>query len=84
MPVAAKELKKTCTEKEEIAFMREAFIISQFNHPNIVKVLGVVLTGQPVCGGGRDGRGREEVEKGEERWVGGKGMDTRGWEEGEE
>lgn len=58
VPVMARELSVACTEEEEIAFLREAFIISQFNHPNIVKVVGVVLTGQKVREGGSE-RGRE-------------------------
>jgi hypothetical protein len=46
--VAVKEQRTTCTEIESVDFLREAFSISQFNHPNIVKLLGVVLTGQLV------------------------------------
>ena len=46
--VAVKKLELTRSEEEEMVFLREAFIISQFNNPNIVKVLGVVLEGQRV------------------------------------
>ena len=48
VPVAVKKLELTRSEEEEMVFLREAFIISQFNHPNIVKVLGVALEGQRV------------------------------------
>ena len=49
VPVAIKELSPSCTEEEELAFFREAFIISQFKHANIVRVIAVSLTGYKVC-----------------------------------
>ena len=46
--VAVKELRASCSDEEELAFYREAFIISQFSHANIIIVLAVTLTGQKV------------------------------------
>ena len=48
VPVAVKKLELTRSEEEEMVLLREAFVISQFNHSNVVKVLGVVLAGQRV------------------------------------
>ena len=49
LPVAVKELRSPCSDQEELAFFREAFIISQFNHNNIVRVMAVSITGKKVC-----------------------------------
>ncbi len=48
LPVAVKELRASCSEEEELAFFREAFIISQFNHSNVMRVLAVSLSGKKV------------------------------------
>ncbi len=46
--VAIKTLKGSSTEEEEVRFLQEAAINGQFNHPNIVRLCGVVTEGHPV------------------------------------
>ena len=46
--VAVKTLRSEATEMEKVKFLREAAIMGQFHHPNIVKLLGVVTMGEPV------------------------------------
>ncbi|KAI5193845.1 Proto-Oncogene Tyrosine-Protein Kinase Ros [Manis pentadactyla] len=41
--VAVKTLKKGSTDQEKIEFLKEAHLMSKFNHPNILKQLGVFL-----------------------------------------
>ncbi len=48
LPVAMKKLAQPHSEEKELAFFREAFLISQFNHPNVVKGLAVVIRGEKV------------------------------------
>lgn len=48
MEVAVKTLKNEATEEETVKFLQEAAIQGQFQHPNIVKLIGVVTVGQPV------------------------------------
>ncbi|XP_075410071.1 proto-oncogene tyrosine-protein kinase ROS isoform X2 [Tenrec ecaudatus] len=45
--VAVKTLKKGSTDQEKIEFLKEAHLMSKFNHPNILKQLGVCLTNEP-------------------------------------
>ncbi|XP_053568137.1 proto-oncogene tyrosine-protein kinase ROS [Bombina bombina] len=45
--VAVKTLKKDATDHEKAEFLKEAFLMSQFNHPNILKLLGVCLLNDP-------------------------------------
>ena len=46
--VAVKTLSKNVTEDEKICFLQEAVTMSQFVHPNIVQLYGVVTRGDPV------------------------------------
>ena len=46
--VAVKTLNPESQEINEIKFLREAAIMGQFLHPNVVKLLGVVTVGEPV------------------------------------
>ncbi|KAM5262566.1 proto-oncogene tyrosine-protein kinase ROS [Ctenodactylus gundi] len=45
--VAVKTLKKGSTDQEKIEFLKEAHLMSKFNHPNILKQLGVCLLTEP-------------------------------------
>ncbi|XP_036024991.1 proto-oncogene tyrosine-protein kinase ROS isoform X2 [Onychomys torridus] len=45
--VAVKTLKKGSTDREKIEFLKEAHLMSKFNHPNILKQLGVCLLSEP-------------------------------------
>ncbi|GFN82349.1 hypothetical protein PoB_000885500 [Plakobranchus ocellatus] len=47
LPVAVKTLPPVCTEQTESDFHMEAVIVSQFNHPNIVKFIGVCFSHHP-------------------------------------
>ena len=46
--VALKTLYKGASLKDTITFLQEAAIMAQFNHPNVIKLHGVVSTGDPV------------------------------------
>ena len=46
--VAVKQLQPGATEAEKIRFLQEAAINGQFRHPNVVQLMGVVTTGEPV------------------------------------
>ena len=46
--VAIKTLREEATEQEKIKFLQEAAIMGQFQHPNIVKLLGMVTVEEPV------------------------------------
>ena len=46
--VAIKTLNNDTSEDEKVKFLQEAAIMGQFHHPNIVKLHGVVTTGEPV------------------------------------
>ena len=48
MDVAVKQLQHGASEEERVMFLQEAAINGQFRHPNIVKLMGVVTTGEPV------------------------------------
>jgi receptor tyrosine kinase len=47
--VAVKMLKEEATEDLVRDFEREACILAEFDHPNIVKLLGVCALGRPMC-----------------------------------
>ncbi|XP_065226588.1 tyrosine-protein kinase transmembrane receptor Ror2 [Planococcus citri] len=47
--VAVKMLKNEATDDLRSDFEREACLLSEFDHPNIVKLLGVCAVGQPMC-----------------------------------
>ncbi len=46
--IAVKTLKAGVSQGDEVRFLQEAAINGQFQHPNIVKLLGVVTVGEPV------------------------------------
>ena len=48
MDVAVKQLQPGTSEEEKVKFLQEAAINGQFRHPNVVKLMGVVTTGEPV------------------------------------
>uniref|UniRef100_A0AAY4AQC0 Tyrosine-protein kinase receptor n=1 Tax=Denticeps clupeoides TaxID=299321 RepID=A0AAY4AQC0_9TELE len=45
--VAVKTLKKGATDNEKMDFLKEAHLMSQFDHPNILRLLGVCLENEP-------------------------------------
>lgn len=47
--VAVKMLKDEATEDLTEDFEREACLLSEFEHPNIVKLLAVCAVGRPMC-----------------------------------
>ena len=46
--VAVKTLKTGADETDKVKFLQEAAIMGQFSHPNVVKLYGIVITGEPV------------------------------------
>ena len=46
--VAVKTLKTGSEENDRVKFLQEAAINGQFQHPNVVKLHGVVTVGEPV------------------------------------
>lgn len=47
--VAVKMLKDDASSDMQVDFEREACILSEHDHPNIVKLLGVCAVGRPMC-----------------------------------
>merc|ERR1719330_316144 len=47
--VAVKMLKEDATDDMQTDFEREALILSEFDHPNIVRLFGVCALGKPMC-----------------------------------
>lgn len=47
--VAVKMLKEDASSELQVDFEREACLLAEFNHPNIVKLLGVCAAGRPMC-----------------------------------
>ncbi|XP_014600328.1 PREDICTED: tyrosine-protein kinase transmembrane receptor Ror2 [Polistes canadensis] len=47
--VAVKMLKEEASDDLLVDFEREACLLAEFNHPNIVKLLGVCALGRPMC-----------------------------------
>lgn len=47
--VAVKMLKDDATDDMQEDFEKEACLLSEFDHPNIVKLLGVCAVGRPMC-----------------------------------
>ncbi|XP_043118667.1 proto-oncogene tyrosine-protein kinase ROS isoform X2 [Puntigrus tetrazona] len=45
--VAVKTLRQDATDYEKTEFLKEAYLMSQFNHPNILRLLGVCLLNEP-------------------------------------
>lgn len=48
IPVAVKTLKESCDQQEQIKFLQEAAIMSQFKHDNVVTMHGSITVGEPV------------------------------------
>ena len=48
MEVALKSLNPNSPDGNETKFLKEAAIMGQFLHTNVVKLLGVVTVGEPV------------------------------------
>ncbi|GFT86851.1 inactive tyrosine-protein kinase transmembrane receptor ROR1 [Nephila pilipes] len=48
-PVAIKTLKENATQKTQHDFQREAELMSDLHHPNIVCLLGVCMREEPMC-----------------------------------
>ena len=46
--LAIKTLRAELPEEEKVKFLREAAIMGQFSHPNVIKLYGVVTVGDPV------------------------------------
>ena len=46
--VAVKHLHQAATKEEKIRFLQEATINGQFKHPNVVQLMGVVTSEEPV------------------------------------
>ena len=46
--VAIKTLREGATEEDKVRFLQEAATSGQFQHPNVVKLQGVVTVGEPV------------------------------------
>lgn len=47
--VAVKMLKDDASQDLQVDFEREACLLAEFDHPNIVKMLGVCAIGRPMC-----------------------------------
>ncbi|KAL0267927.1 UNVERIFIED_CONTAM: hypothetical protein PYX00_010058 [Menopon gallinae] len=47
--VAVKMLKEEASVDLQVDFEREACLLAEFDHPNIVKLLGVCAIGKPMC-----------------------------------
>ena len=47
--VAVKSLEDEASEEERVKFLQEAAIMGQFKHPNIVKIVGILVTESEVC-----------------------------------
>lgn len=47
--IAVKMLKEDASQELQVDFEREACLLAEFNHPNIVKLLGVCAIGKPMC-----------------------------------
>lgn len=47
--VAVKMLKDEASSDLQVDFEREACLLAEFDHPNIVKLLGVCAVGRPMC-----------------------------------
>lgn len=48
--VALKTLNEGSSKQDTVKFLQEAAIMAQFRHPNVIKLYGVISTGEPVCG----------------------------------
>ena len=46
--VAVKTLNEGSVQEDRVKFLQEAAIMTQFKHPNVVRICGVVTDGEPV------------------------------------
>ena len=46
--VAVKTMENGASEEDRVKFLQEAAIMGQFNHPNIVRLLGIITSPEPV------------------------------------
>ena len=46
--VAVKMMENGASEEDRVKFLQEAAIMGQFNHPNIVRLLGIMTLPEPV------------------------------------
>ena len=46
--VAVKSIENGASNEERVKFLQEAAIMGQFNHPNIVKIIGILMTDSEV------------------------------------
>ena len=46
--VALKTLKQDASAQDKVKFLQEAVIMTQFDHNNVIKLLGMVLDENPV------------------------------------
>ena len=46
--VAVKQLNEGASQMEKVTFLQEAFVMKQFLHPNILRLVGVVTVTEPV------------------------------------
>ena len=46
--VAVKSIENGASNEERVKFLQEAAIMGQFNHPNIVKIIGIFVTDSEV------------------------------------
>lgn len=51
LPVAIKTLRAGCSDKQRRSFLSEAGILGQFDHANIIRLEGVITTGEEGDGG---------------------------------
>ena len=46
--VALKRLRDDASSSDKVKFLQEPVIMAQFNHENVIRLLGMVLEGNPV------------------------------------
>uniref|UniRef100_A0A0M3HJJ7 Protein kinase domain-containing protein n=1 Tax=Ascaris lumbricoides TaxID=6252 RepID=A0A0M3HJJ7_ASCLU len=46
--VAVKTMREHCTREARLKFMKEARIMRKFQHPNIVRIVGIVVDEHPL------------------------------------
>ena len=49
LEVAVKSMESEASEEDKIKLLQEAAIMGQFKHPNIVKIMGILVTESEVC-----------------------------------
>ena len=46
--MAVKKIEGGASEEERVHFLKEAAIMGQFNHPNIIRIMGIVANNELV------------------------------------